>query len=95
MTRNTSTRSIKAIEADEASWEAFFARRGVEPLRIEYETLAGTYAATVREALDFLARAFRRYRRRAARHIETPGRRVQPIVAEGLPASPRTGPGLV
>jgi len=40
--------------AQDAAWEAWFAGQGVAPLRIDYETFASDYAASIRRVLEHL-----------------------------------------
>jgi LPS sulfotransferase NodH len=42
------------IERQQTAWVDYFARRGIEPLRIEYEDLAADYRGQVTRALAFL-----------------------------------------
>jgi trehalose 2-sulfotransferase len=41
-------------ELQERAWQDFFERTGVEPFRVEYETLCDNYEGTIRGVLDFL-----------------------------------------
>ena len=41
-------------EQQEQAWESFFQRTGVEPFRVEYESLCENYEGTIRAVLDFL-----------------------------------------
>jgi LPS sulfotransferase NodH len=41
-------------EWQEEIWDRFFQRLGIEPFRVEYETLCADYKGTIRKALDFL-----------------------------------------
>jgi LPS sulfotransferase NodH len=48
------TQCLNEAEGEENIWSDFFARIGLEPLRVEYEELCRDYEATVRTVLDFL-----------------------------------------
>ena len=50
-------------EKQEQAWENFFQRTGVEPFRVEYESLCENYEGTIRAVLDFLQISLRRGRR--------------------------------
>lgn len=45
---------LRAIEQAERGWDAFFVARGIEPLRVSYESLVDDRAGTVRRVLAFL-----------------------------------------
>lgn len=45
---------LRAIEQAEAGWDAFFAARGIAPLRVTYEELVADRDTTVGRVLDFL-----------------------------------------
>lgn len=47
-------RCLKDGELQECAWQNFFERSGVEPIRVEYETLCEKYEATIRAVLDYL-----------------------------------------
>jgi LPS sulfotransferase NodH len=42
------------LVSNDREWQSFFADAGAEPLVIEYETLAASYAATIRQVLRWL-----------------------------------------
>lgn len=42
------------IGSQEAAWDDYFARRGIRPLCVTYEALAGDYQATLGRVLDHL-----------------------------------------
>jgi len=54
---------LKDGEKQERAWENFFQRSGVEPFRVEYESLCENYEGTIRAVLDFLQISLRRGRR--------------------------------
>ena len=56
-------RCLRDGELQEQQWERFFERNGIEPFRIEYETLCESYEETVRAVLDFLGIPLRRGQR--------------------------------
>jgi len=45
---------LATIAEQDASWERFFAERGVEPMRVRYEDLVRDYQGSVRAVLAFL-----------------------------------------
>jgi trehalose 2-sulfotransferase len=45
---------VERIEREEALWDRFFARRGVQPMRIEYEELVGALDTAVFAVLGFV-----------------------------------------
>ena len=47
-------RRLAEIRRAEIGWERYFARHGVEPLRLTYEAIAEDYERSLRTALDFL-----------------------------------------
>jgi trehalose 2-sulfotransferase len=47
-------KSIAEIKLLEQLWEQFFQRLGLEPFRVEYESLCREYEATIRGILDYL-----------------------------------------
>jgi LPS sulfotransferase NodH len=47
-------RCLRDGELQERAWEDFFERTGVDPFRVEYETLCEKYEETIRGVLDFL-----------------------------------------
>ena len=51
---NLIERCLKEGEQQEEIWDRFFQRIGIEPFRIEYETLCAHYERTIRAVLDFL-----------------------------------------
>ncbi len=51
---NQISRLLAEIERQEAGWDAFFAARGIEPLRTSYEDVSGDLAGTVRRVLHHL-----------------------------------------
>ena len=47
-------RRLAEIRRSEIGWERFFARNGIEPLRLTYEAIAENYEQSQRTALEFL-----------------------------------------
>jgi len=45
---------LRDAEQQEKTWECFFRRIGVNPFRVQYESLCQHYETTIREVLDFL-----------------------------------------
>jgi trehalose 2-sulfotransferase len=45
---------LRDAEQQEKTWEYFFRRIGVNPFRVQYESLCQHYETTIREVLDFL-----------------------------------------
>lgn len=47
-------RLVAEIDRQEAGWDAFFAQRSVQPMRVSYEELVSDIPETVRRVLDYL-----------------------------------------
>jgi len=47
-------RCLSEAEVQENTWNAFFARVGLQPFHVEYERLCQDYEATIQAVLDFL-----------------------------------------
>ncbi len=46
--------ALQRIHGEEAAWERFFSREGIEPFRVRHEALDEDYAGTVQRVVDFL-----------------------------------------